>query len=158
MAAAWQAMMPRKRPPVNTQLDNQALARGVLESLDDGVLVLSIPGTSYRLHLVPTVPAGEIDAPQGGKIKGLIQARALRIHPARGGGRFIEPVWGAPRIVAGRVVAVDATNHRVCVDAAVPMWVTVPPGQDLAAIQPGELVNFYVESGATFRPVIEVGK
>src|SRR5262245_29397375 len=98
------------------------LARGVLQSLTDDLLVLAIPGTDYRLHLVPTVPAGEIDASAGSKIKGQIQAKALRIHPARGGGRFIEPVWGAPRIVAGVVLAIDPANRRVCVDAAVPMW------------------------------------
>ena len=141
-----------------TKLDNQTLARGVVESLSDSMLVLAIPGTDYRLHLVLTVPAGEIDVARGGKIKGLIQAKALRIHPARGGGRFIEPVWGAPRIVAGQVVAVDPATRRVSVDAVVPMWVTAPPGQDLSVIQPGQLVNFYVESGATFHPVIEVSK
>ena len=137
-------------------LEDQALARGVLESLSDAKLVLSIPGTDYKLQLVPTVPVGEIDVQVGGKIKGLIQAKALRIHPARAGGRFIEPVWGAPRIVAGRVVALDPASHRVLVDAAVPMWVTAPPGQDLSVIREGQLINFYVESGATFRPVIEV--
>jgi hypothetical protein len=142
---------------VNTGIDSQDLARGVLESIEGGLVVLSIPGTSYRLHLVPTVPPGEIDAAPGAKIRGRIQARALRMHPARGGGRFIEPVWGAPRIVAGRIVSIDAAAGRVCVDAAVPMWVAAPPGQDLGAFSPGQLVNFHVESGATFRPVIEGG-
>ncbi len=40
------------------------------------------------------------------------------------------------------------------VDAGVPMWVTAPPGQDFSVISEGELVNFYVKSGTTFRPVI----
>src|SRR5262245_61373291 len=111
-------------PPLTAQPESQTYARGVLESVGDNEVVLAIPGTSYRIHLVSTVPVGEIDAVPGAKIKGLIQARALRIHAARGGGRFIEPVWGAPRIVAGRVIAVDPPNRRVCVDASVPMWVT----------------------------------
>ena len=139
---------------MSTDLDSQALARGVLESLRDGELVLAVPGTSYRLQLVPTVPAGEITTPPGKRIKGTIHAKALRMHAAQAGGRFVEPVWGAPRIVAGTVLAVDEQGTRVLVDVSVPMWVTPPPGQDLSVIRKGQLVNFYVESGTRFRPVI----
>ncbi len=140
---------------MNTDLQPKALARGTLASIDDGQLVLAVDHTDYRIQLAMTVPAGEIDVPVGKRIKGVIHATALRMHPARGGGRFIEPVWGAPRIVAGTVVTVDEANRRVLVDAGVPMWVTAPPGQDFSVIGEGELVNFYVESGATFRPVIQ---
>ena len=139
---------------VTTDVQPEALARGTLVSFDDDCLVLAVPHTEYRIHLVPTVPAGEINVAVGKRIKGVIQAKALRIHPASGGGQFIEPVWGAPRIVAGKVIAVDEPNGRVLVDVSVPMWVTAPDGQDFSVIRPGELVNFYVESGATFRPVI----
>ena len=72
----------------------------------------------------------------------------------QGGGCFIEPVWGAPRIIAGTVCAVDTEKQRVLVDACVPMWVTAPMGQDVAAFHEGELVNFYVRSGTSFRPVL----
>jgi hypothetical protein len=75
------------------------------------------------------------------------------MHPTRGGGQFIEPVWGAPRIVAGRVRTVDSTARRVLVDATVPMWVEAPKGQNLDAIREGDLLNFYVESGTRFEPV-----
>lgn len=137
-----------------TDLDGNSLARGILESLNDDELVLSLPHTNYRIHLVPTVPAGEISSHVGKRVKGMIQARALRMHRAQGGGRFIEPVWGAPRIVAGKVVSVDEPNRRVLVDVSVPIWVTAPEGQDFSEMHEGELVNFYVESGTRFRPVI----
>ena len=136
---------------MTTDTQPGALARGILESLTDDELVLAIPHTAYRLHLVPTVAAGEVDVPVGKRIRGVIEAQALRIHPARGGGRFIEPVWGAPRIVAGEVLQVDQANQRVLVDASVPMWVAAE-GQDLGALTEGQLVNFYVRSGATFSP------
>jgi hypothetical protein len=32
------------------------------------------------------------------------------------------------------------------------MWVEAPKDQDLGVIREGELVNFYVESGACFEP------
>ena len=137
---------------MTTDTQPGALARGVLESLTDDEIVLAIPHTAYRLHLVPTRAAGEVDVPVGKRIRGVIEAQALRIHPARGGGRFIEPVWGAPRIVAGEVLQVDQANQRVLVDAGVPMWVTGPDEQDLSLLVEGQLVNFYVQSGATFSP------
>lgn len=142
---------------MSANVETRALARGILESLNDGELVLAVRGTEYRLHLVPTVPPGEISTPLGKRIKGTIHARALRMHPAAGGGGFIEPVWGAPRIVAGTVIAVDPDKRRVLVDVGVPMWVEAPEGQDLGVIREGQLLNFYVESGTRFRPVITSG-
>ncbi len=131
-----------------------ALARGILESLTDEELVLAVPHTEYKLHLAPTVPAGEFSKYVGKRIRGVIEAVALRIHPARGGGRFIEPVWGAPRIIAGKVCSVDKAKRRVLVDAGVPMWVTATERQDLSELHEGRLVNFYVKSGTSFRPVL----
>jgi hypothetical protein len=133
---------------VPTDDEARAQVRGVLETLDDHELVLAVPHTEYKLHLAPA-PA-EIAAAVGSPVTGTIHARALRMHVARGGGHFIEPVWGAPRIVAGTVRAVDEPKRRLLVDAGVPMWVEAPRDQDLSAIRPGVLVNFYVESGSRF--------
>ncbi|MHC4129221.1 MAG: hypothetical protein ACYTE6_08835 [Planctomycetota bacterium] len=135
---------------MSTDDETRALTRGVLEALDDHELVLAVPHTEYRLHLAP---ACDITAAIGSPIRGTLHAKALRMHAAQGGGRFIEPVWGAPRIVAGTVRARDEQQRRLLVDTGVPMWVEVPPGQDLGAIREGELLNFYVESGTRFRPV-----
>ena len=142
---------------MSPEVEDQALVRAVLESKEDGRLVLTVPHTEYRLQLVPTVPVGEVDVEVGKRITGTIHARALRMHRARGGGRFIEPVWGEPRIVAGKVISVDEARRRVLVDVSVPMWVEAPDGQDFDIVRPGELLNFYVESGASFRPVIPLG-
>jgi len=117
-------------------------------------MVFAVPHTEYKLHLTPTVPAGEFSKYVGKRISGVIEAVALRIHPAQAGGCFIEPIWGAPRIIAGKVCSVDEAERRVLVDAGVPMWVTAPEGQDLSALVEGQLVNFYVQSGTSFRPVL----
>lgn len=137
------------------QTQTNDLARGVLESIDGDRIVLAVPHTEYKLHLDLTVPAGEISVPPGKHIKGRIEARSLRMHGASGGGSFIEPVWGAPRIVAGNVLSIDEPNRRVLVNAAVPIWVTAPEGQDFSVLAEGGLVNFYVESGTTFLPVVK---
>ena len=88
----------------------------------------------------------------GKHVRGVIDAKALRIHAAAGGGRFIEPIVGEPRIVAGAVLAVDEPGRRVLVDVAVPMWLHTDAGQDFTVFEPGGLVNGHVASGATFAP------
>src|SRR5262245_5975891 len=134
------------------QGSDQEVARGVLESLGEYRVVLSVPGTDYQIHLAPAVPAAQLTTPLGKRIKGTIHVNALRIFKARGGGRFIEPIWGEPRIVAGFVLAVDAAKRRILVDVAVPMWMTLDERQDPGLFSVGDLVNCYVASGATFTP------
>lgn len=138
---------------MTSEVDTQGIARGILRSVSDDKIVLSISGTDYRLHLTPSVPAAQIIAPVGRPIHGVIDAVALRIHPAEGGGKFIEPIYGAPRIVAGVVLHADEINRRVLVDVSVPMWVSTQLGQDYSILGEGELVNFYVASGTRFTPV-----
>ena len=135
---------------VSTDLKSRGLAGAVLHALDDGEVVLAVPHTAYRLHLVVRDPA-RITTRLGKRIKGTIEARALRMHPADAGGCFIEPVWGHPRIVQGIVRGKD--RRKILVDVSVPMWVTLHEGQDPDEIEEGQMVNFYVESGATFQPV-----
>ena len=69
-----------------------------------------------------------------------------------GGGRFIEPIIGEPRIVAGLVLAVDLPKRRVLVDVAAPMWMTLVKDQPADEFVAGDLVNCYVESGTRFTP------
>lgn len=134
-------------------IESQEIVRGVLESLSEDKIVLSIPGTDYQIHLLPSVPVSQITTPLGKRIKGTIHAQALRMFVAQGGGRFIEPVWGEPRIVAGYVLAVDEPNRRVLVDVAVPMWMTLQERQPADMFKVGQLVNCYVKSGTRFTPV-----
>jgi hypothetical protein len=129
-----------------------AQTRGILESLADDRIVIALPHSDYRLHLVPTAPASAITTPVGKRIKGEIHAKALRIFKASGGGLFIEPLEGQPRIVAGRVLSVDVAGRRVLVDVATPMWMTLAPDNSPDEFAVGDMVNCYVESGARFIP------
>lgn len=129
------------------------ICRAVLESVTrsgtDELVVLSIPGTSYRLHLRLT---GRATTPVGKRITGTIRGKAMRIHAATAGGQFIEPVDGHPRIVQGVVVTVDTAANRLLIDMAVPAWIVVAEGQLASDFGVGQTVNMYVESGMTFTP------
>ena len=127
------------------------LARGVLESHDDQRVVLSVPGTSYRLRL-ELAEGASIPVAPGRRLRGRLEGRALRLNRASGGGRLIEPLVGAPRIVHGTVAAVDGVANRILLDAVVPMWLTLQPGQSATTFAIGDLLNGYVESGVRFTP------
>jgi hypothetical protein len=143
-----------KMSSATTGVQAKSTVRGVLESVSDDAIVIALPHTDYRLHLVPGVPASTITTPVGKRIKGEIHARALRLFKAvgGGGGQFIEPLEGSPRIVAGRVLSVDAGGRRVLVSAAIPMWMTLAPDNTPEQFAPGDMVNCYVESGTRFVP------
>lgn len=140
-----------------SETTTRAHARGILRAVSDDEIVIAISGTDYQLHLVPTVPASAITTPIGRAIHGTIEAEALRIHPAEGGGKFIEPIYGAPRIVAGIVKQADSRQRRLLVDVSVPMIVHTPRGQDFDILGEGALVNFYVASGTRFTPRTDDG-
>ncbi|MEY3022229.1 MAG: hypothetical protein RIS86_1427 [Planctomycetota bacterium] len=112
-------------------------------------IVLSVPGTGYELDLVP---AGTTSVAPGKRLRGTLSGRAQKLHRSSAGGEFIEPVQGHPRIVQGRVRAVDAGGGRLLVQAVVPMWIEPAAGQSAGEFRPGEIVNFYMESGVAFAP------
>jgi hypothetical protein len=134
-------------------LDERSIVRATLLESRGETITLGVAGSDYRMTLALNGSAGDIAGRLGKRVTGVIEANALRMHPAGGGGKFIEPVWGPPRIVAGRVLTVDAAQRRVLVESALPLWVTAPIDQNLGVFREGALVNFHVESGARFTPV-----
>ena len=135
------------------------MASFILESEPtDDLVVLGVHGTDYLIELAPTVPSDEFPAPRSSRnrrIRGTVAGRALKMHHAEAGGRFIEPVHGRPRIVQGTVFEVDAPNDRLLMDVVVPMWITLDTattGQSASEFSPGDLLNFYLEPGTSFTP------
>ncbi|MAT80763.1 MAG: hypothetical protein CMJ29_03845 [Phycisphaerae bacterium] len=121
----------------------------LLESAKDHLVVLSPPGNSYEVHLAVDSPLAESSI--GHRITGTAHARALRVHRASGGGAFIEPIVGEPRIVAGRVLARN-DDGRILVKSAIPLLIELENESDMDHCVPGEFINFHVESGVTFHP------
>jgi len=130
------------------------IARGVLMEIketDEGrEIILAIPNSDYRLHLVPT---GEITTPVGRAIHGRIDLNARRIDVCGTGGQFIDPVYGRPRTVTGRIRAIIADDNALIVKAKIPLRVHVRAPQKATDFETGTLINFFVDRGATFTPV-----
>jgi len=126
------------------------IARGVLAEKGSGQIVLALPGTDYRLHLVTEDEvAGEINKP----IAGRIHASAKRIDRARSGGRYIEPIYGRPRKLQGRVVATDHSAGTLTVACPCPIICTTMSPQTPGDFAEGDFVTFDVERGARFEAV-----
>ena len=121
---------------------------GRVEAKTDDGLVLSIPGTDYRLHLVLGQP---LEAEVGDKAAGTIYARAKRVDPIRSGGRFIEPSYGRPRHAQGMIVGGDVQANRLYVQCGgAPFIATLLPSQQASQFAIGQMVLFDVERGAAF--------
>ena len=120
----------------------------VIESVDGADVHISVPGNAYRL----TFKWGGEAPPVTGRCKAVLRAHALRVHHATAGGRFVEPVSGAPRIVAGTIEAVDAESATVALRSVVPVHVALEHRDDLEFCMLGATVNFHVRSGAVLHP------
>ncbi len=123
------------------------IATGVLAEKSPGKLVLAVPGTDYRLQLVPV---GQVDTGLGDRVSGTIRANAQRVDVISAGGRYIEPVFGRPRRVQGRIIGGDPKTNTLVVLASVPLTVKLMDHQRAGQFAAGQMVSFDIEPGASF--------
>jgi hypothetical protein len=140
--------------PAPTSKIDPSLARGLLEAVHPetatkpAYAVLTFHNTSYRLHVLPV---GPITAEPGKRIIGIIRADAKRVDKVSSGGRYVEPVFGRPRRVQGRVIATDNTAGTITVNAGVPICCRLTDERQRATeFEPGDFVSFDVLRGASF--------
>ncbi len=129
------------------------ICRAELLRAAGGCIVIRPVSTEYALTFdLPAKTACPVAV--GSRIEGNIRARAQKMHHAHGGGEFIEPLIGSPRIVQGKIREIDLAGNALLIEAIVPMWVSLTASQAAAEMELGALMNFYVESGATFQPIV----
>jgi hypothetical protein len=127
----------------------QIPARGkVTRSTGDSV-VFAPTGTNYELHL--RVPSNRFDGPVGTPIEGVIRVQARKVYTVASGGNFLQPIFGPPRIIQGRVRAIE--DGRIVVHAGAPIVVDLPAEPhaiDLnrGPITVGSMVNVVALPGA----------
>jgi hypothetical protein len=139
-------------PAPTTKIDPK-LARGTFlgavaaTATKPAYVTLTFPNTRYEMHLLPESP---VATEPGKRILGTIHAQARRIDRVDTGGRYVEPVFGRPRRVQGRVVAIE--GDEVVVHAGVPIHCRPTDSRQKAAdFAEGDFVSFDVMDGATFR-------
>jgi hypothetical protein len=139
------AVTDPKTPPV---------VAGVVDEVGDNWVQVRVPGTDYRLRLVPAEGvSAQVRGKVGEKIAGVVHVQALRMDVIPAGGRYIEPVHGRPRRVQGRVVGGNVDRNEVYVKAGPGVVVTPMAPQRAGDFMIGQMVSFDVRAGAT----IEIG-
>ena len=133
-----------------TRHQDPSIAQGLLLRCDEGMIVLGLPGTDYQLRLQS---ATSVEGPLNEKITGRVHARAKRVDVVRTGGRFIEPVYGRPRRLQGRIVAVHPQDNAITVHCGCPFICELTMNQKATDFTVGLLVGFDVERGAVFEQV-----
>jgi hypothetical protein len=128
-------------------LTSDPVAHGVLADVKEGFIVLSVPGTDYRVHLQVAAP---LAAKIGDHISGTIYGSAKRIDIVPTGGRFIDPVYGRPRRLQGRITALDPVKNTISVYAGLPFHCTIMAPQKTSGFELGQMVSFDIERGARF--------
>lgn len=125
--------------------------RGRLAEVGDDYIVLAVPGTDYKIRLVLD---GEVpnDIEIHDWITGVVKADAQRADLMKAGGRFIEPVYGRPRRIQGRIVGGDVEQNVIVVDCGIKVHAKLMPIQNAGDFATEQLVGFDIEAGATFTP------
>jgi len=124
-------------------------AVGKVLSRDDTSLLFNPQNSNYELKL----SIANYDGPVGQRIEGLIIVSARKVYTVPSGGNFIQPIFGPPRIIQGRVKYLD--EKEMVVQAGAPIIVQLPAAEDAYDLANGDLmvaslVNVVALPGARF--------
>jgi hypothetical protein len=125
-----------------------ALTRGTVRTASERRLVLGVDDTNYELHL-----DCQAELVAGQRVEGKVIVGARKVWTVSAGGSFISPLAGTPRVIQGRVKAVD--GKRLIVQAGATVCVDLPDDRsslDLmnGEVTPGVMVNVTTLAGARF--------
>lgn len=131
---------------------NDFPARGKIIEVRGDRIVFTPSGTTYQLHLINSGGAAvEVsDRP----IEILIHVQARKVYTVPSGGNFIQPIFGPPRIIQGRVKFAD--DRTIVIQAGAPITCDLPAADtaidlDEGRIQIGHMANVVALPGATFQ-------
>ena len=109
-------------------------AIGKVVSRDDTSIVFNPHNTNYELKLQVANYAG----PVAQRIEAFITVTARKIYTVPSGGNFIQPIFGPPRIIQGRVKYLDET--QMVIHASTPIIVHLPADQNAFDLANGDLM------------------
>src|SRR5690606_17484877 len=107
--------------------------------------------TTYQIEL--QTPKGRYDGPVNELVDGVIRANARKMYTVPSGGAWLEPIFGPPRTVQGRVRHVEG---RYLVLHCGALFLVRMPEDDTAIdlvngkFRVGAMANATLHSGATF--------
>lgn len=129
----------------------EMLTTGKVTAVKEDSVVFTPAGSNYELHLVCPGYARSFNKP----ISGIIRVKARKIYTVPSGGLFITPIFGPPKIIQGRIRALD--QKSMVLHAGGNISVEFPDNDDAfdlvnGPLTPGRLANVVAWPGATFEP------
>ena len=120
---------------------------GKLLAVEEGMITLGLVNTDYQLQLV--VPE-DFDQLVGSRVSGRVKANARRVDKIASGGKYIDPVYGRPRRLQGKVVAISREENTITVRGGCAIECSLMEPQKAKDYEIGEIVGFALERGAEF--------
>lgn len=122
-----------------TAADTSAIGKVI--SAAQGKVIFSPAGTNYEMHLAAPAFSGPVGVP----VRGVVRVKARKIYTVPSGGLFVEPIFGSPRNIQGRIVAVDSKS------------MVIRAGQNVAVDFPDDETAFeMVNGGLTVGTLVKV--
>jgi hypothetical protein len=128
-------------------------ATGKVLAVEADAIIFNPAQTTYQLRLL--TPGG-YQGPVNQPIQGMIRALARKLYTVPSGGNFIDPIFGPPRIIQGRIRFLD--QQQMVVQAGTFILVELPAedsAYDMGSgpLVVGGLVNCMAMPGARFEDV-----
>ncbi|HEY4328522.1 MAG TPA: hypothetical protein VGN88_02205 [Phycisphaerae bacterium] len=111
----------------------------IVESVDNGIVTLAVPGFNYRNSFVL---AGGAPVTAGMRVRGKIHAPAWKVDRVELGGNYVEPLFGRPRRMQGTILAVDAAKNELTVQVGYEATVKLPEKYKASDYKVGERVGW----------------
>lgn len=138
-------------PPTTPATADIRIATLRVRRTGEGQLELAIPDTHYRMELKPVRP---VSAAVGKRVRGIVRVSVWKVDWVNPGGAFVDPVFGRPRRVQGRVIGRLEQGRGIVVSVAgCPFCAELPPRWPAGEIAIGGWVGLEVYDGATFEPI-----
>jgi hypothetical protein len=117
------------------------MAKFVVESYENGIVTLKVPGTNYRnTFAVAQEVAGGLSV--GARVRGKIHAPAWKVDRVELGGNYVEPLFGRPRRMQGTIIAVNTAANELTVQVGYEATVRMPEQYRAADFTVGERVGW----------------
>jgi hypothetical protein len=113
----------------------------IVESVDNGIVTLRVPGSNYRNSFAIHGDAGKELTP-GARVRGTIHAPAWKVDRVELGGNYVEPLFGRPRRMQGTIIAVNGGSNELTVQVGYEATVKLPEKYQATDYQVGERVGW----------------
>lgn len=123
----------------------------VVESVENGIVTLRVPGNNYRNSFAVADEAG---LAAGSRVRGKVMAPAWKVDRVETGGNYVEPLYGRPRRMQGTILSIDTAANTLTVQVGYEATCLLPERYRAADFVVGQRVGWDNIELPTFVPEV----